>query len=144
MEAQLIPQKNNKLTTYLAWIIVAFAIFSCSSRADYNIIVGFLILFLRSQYATDKYKMIIKAVIHTILFSLLFDLVWVWKYTGYWVHNDETSELWQSLSLIHNIAYFLGIFEALLKLPIVFVLYKKFINLGSIKELLDLNYSTPK
>ena len=71
MDSQLIAQKSPKTTTYLAWIIVVLAIFSCSSRADYNLLIGFLILFLRSQYANDKYIMFTKVVFHAIILSLL-------------------------------------------------------------------------
>ena len=145
MDSQLIAQKSPKTTTYLAWIIVVLAIFSCSSRADYNLLIGFLILFLRSQYANDKYKMFTKVVLHAIILSLLFDFIWIWQYSSYWQHGEETSDLWKSLSVVHNLAYYFGIIESLLKLPIILFLYKKFNNLGGInKELFSFNYSTPK
>ena len=145
MDSQLISQKSSKSTTYLGWIIVVLAIFSCSARADYNLIIGFLILFLRSQYTTDKYKVFTKVVIHAIILSLLFDFIWVWQYTGYWVHGEDTSKLWQSLSLVHNLAYYFGILEALLKIAVMLFLYQKFKNMGGVtSELLSFSYSTPK
>ena len=144
MDAQFIPPKNSKTSTFLSWILIASAIFSCSSRADYNILIGFLILLLRS-HRTDKFKMFSKVTIHTLVLSLLFDFIWIWQYSSYWSHGEETSDLWKSLSLVHNLVFYLGIFEFLLEFPIILFLYKQFINIGGqIKELLNINYSTNK
>ena len=142
MDSQLIHQQSPKLISYLSWIMIAFSIYSCSARADYNIIIGFLILLLRSQSASEKYKLFIKAAIHILLISVLVDIIWIFEYTGYWRHGEETSDLWKSLSLIHNTTYFVGILECLLKIPILFFLYKTFNSLGGQRnELLNLKYS---
>ena len=45
MKSNFIPQRTSQTATYLSWLIIALAILSCTSRADYNIIIGFLILF---------------------------------------------------------------------------------------------------
>ena len=141
MDSNLIPAKTSKTSTFLSWILIASAIFSCSSRADYNVILGFLILLLRS-HRTDRFKYFCKATIHILILSLVFDCIWIWQYTSYWKHGEETSELWKSLSFAHNSAYYLGILEFLIKLPIVLFLYKQFINIGGqIKELFNFNYS---
>ena len=144
MDAEFIPPKNTKTSTFLSWLLIVSAIFSCSSRADYNIILGFLVLLLRS-HKTEKFKSFSKATIHSLILSLFLDFIWIWQYTSYWQHGEETSDLWKSLSIAHNIAYCLGIFELLLKFPIILFLYKQFINIGgNIKELLNLNYSSSK
>ena len=123
MDSQFIPSKTSKTLTYLSWLIITLAIFSCSARADYNLIIGFSILFLRSNYATDRFKYFIKA-------------------TKYWKHGEETSDLWKSLSFVHNTTYILGIIEHLLKYPIVLFLYRQFKGQGGDnKELLSFNYS---
>ena len=143
MESEPSFPQNPKSITYLAWIIVAFSIFSCSARADYNIIIGFFILLLRSQSISQKYLLFIKAAIHVLVVSIIIDIIWIFKYTGYWQHGEETSDLWKSLSLIHNSAYYLGIIECLLKLPLIFFLYMQFTkNGGQRNELLSLNYKT--
>ena len=145
MEGQFISPNSSKQTTYLSWIIISSSIFSCSARADFNIIIGFLILYVRSQYTSDKFKILLRATIQIIVLSLFFDIIWVWKYSKYWKHGNETSELWKSLSFVHNFSYYLGILEFLLKFPVVISLYKKFIDEGGHKnELISLNYSSSK
>ena len=135
--------KGPKTNRLLAWTMVISSIISCCSRADYNIAVGFLVLMLRSLTSTEKLKLGTKGIIHIILLSLIFDIIWVIEYTGYWTHGEDSSDLWKSLSLIHNFAYYLGIFEFLLKIPIIFFLYKQFIEQGGQNmELLSLNYSS--
>ena len=135
--------KGPKTNRLLAWTMVVSSIISCCSRADYNIAVGFLVLMLRSLTSTEKLKLGTKGIIHIILLSLIFDIIWVIEYTGYWTHGEDSSVLWKSLSLIHNFAYYLGIFEFLLKIPIIFFLYKQFIEQGGQNmELLSLNYSS--
>ena len=145
METQFISPNSWKSTTYLAWILISSSIFSCSARADFNIIIVFLFLYVRSQYTNDKFKILIRATIQIIVLSLFFDIICVWKYSKYWKHGNETSELWKSLSFIHNFSYYLGILEFLLKFPVVISLYKKFIGEGGNKnELISLNYSSSK
>ena len=135
--------KGPKTNRLLAWTMVVSSIISCCSRADYNIAVGFFVLMLRSLTSTEKLKLGTKGIIHIILLSLIFDIIWVIEYTGYWTHGEDSSDLWKSLSLIHNFAYYLGIFEFLLKIPIIFFLYKQFIEQGGQNmELLSLNYSS--
>ena len=142
MESNFISQKPTKTSTYLSWLLIALAILSCNSRADYNIIIGFLILFLRSQ----ANKSLIRASIHILTISILFDIIWIWQYTSYWNHGEEGhSDLWNSLSFVHNFSYYLAFCELLLKFPILLFLYKQFKGTGAqITELLSLNYSPNK
>ena len=143
MESNFIPQRTSKTVTFLSWILIALAILSCNSRADYNVVIGFLILFLRSQYANKSF---IKAAIHILTISLFFDIIWIWQYTSYWKHGEEEhSDLWNSLSFVHNVAYYLGICELLLKFPILLFLFKQFKGSGGQNtELLSLNYMPSK
>ena len=135
--------KGPRTNIFLSWAMVISSIISCSSRADYNIAVGFLVLMLRSLTSTEKLKLGTKGIIHIILLSLIIDIIWVIQYTGYWTHGEDSSDLWKSLSFIHNLAYYLGICEFLLKIPITFFLYKQFIEQGGQNmELLSLNYSS--
>ena len=141
MDSQLL-RKN---TILLAWIMIGSSIFSCSARADYNIIIGFLVLFLRAHSNSDKFKLFSKATIHIIVLSLIFDCIWIFEFTGYWTHGEETSELWKSLSFIHNLVYYLGICEFLIKFPIVLFLYRQFRFIGgNLKELLNFNFKPEK
>ena len=143
MESNFIPQRTSKTTTYLSWILIALAILSCNSRADYNVVIGFLILFLRSQYSN---KSCIKATIHILVLSLFFDIIWIWQYTSYWKHGEEEySDIWNSLSFVHNFAYYLSFCELLLKFPILLFLFKQFKGSGGqYSELLSLNYLPSK
>ena len=143
MDSQLLAQKNAKASTFLSWVLIVLGIFSCSSRSDYNIIIGFLILFIRSQYMIDKskFKLLLKATIHILTISLFVDIIWIWQYTSYWRHGDETSDLWKSLSFVHNLVYYLGIFEFLIKFPMLVFLFRQFqSNGGKNNELLNFNY----
>ena len=143
MDSQLLAQKNAKASTLLSWVLIVLGIFSCSSRSDYNIIIGFLILFIRSQYMIDKskFKLLLKATIHILTISLFVDIIWIWQYTSYWRHGDETSDLWKSLSFVHNLVYYLGIFEFLIKFPMLVFLFRQFqSNGGKNNELLNFNY----
>ena len=135
--------KSPRTNILLAWGMVLLSIISCCSRADYNIAVGFLVLMLRSLTSTEKLKLGTKGVVHIILLSLIFDIIWIIQYTSYWTHGEDSSDLWNSLTFIHNLAYYLGICEFILKLPIIFFLYKQFIESGGQNmELLSLNYSS--
>ena len=147
MDSQLLAQKNAKASTLLSWVLIVLGIFSCSSRSDYNIIIGFLILFIRSQYMIDKskFKLLLKATIHILTVSLFVDIIWIWQYTSYWTHGDETSDLWKSLSFVHNLVYYLGIFEFLIKFPMLVFLFRQFqSNGGKNNELLNFNYLPDK
>ena len=147
MDSQLLAQKNAKASTLLSWVLIVLGIFSCSSRSDYNIIIGFLILFIRSQYMIDKskFKLLLKATIHILTISLFVDIIWIWQYTSYWSHGDETSDLWKSLSFVHNLVYYLGIFEFLIKFPMLVFLFRQFqSNGGKNNELLNFNYLPDK
>ena len=147
MDYQLLAQKNAKASTLLSWVLIVLGIFSCSSRSDYNIIIGFLILFIRSQYMIDKskFKLLLKATIHILTISLFVDIIWIWQYTSYWTHGDETSDLWKSLSFVHNLVYYLGIFEFLIKFPMLVFLFRQFqSNGGKNNELLNFNYLPDK
>ena len=144
MDSPIVPQKKVKTSTILTWLLLASAIFSCSARADYNILLVFLILLLKS-HRTDKFKMFLKVVIHILVLTIFLDFLWIWQYTSYWRHGEETSDLWKSLSFVHNLTYYLGIFEFLLKLSIILFLYKQFSDIGGHpKELLSINYAPNK
>ena len=140
MDSQLVGHKSQKTNILIAWTIIALSIFSCSSRPDYNIIIGFLILLLRSL-SNQKLKPGLKGCIHIILISLIFDIIWIFQYYSYWRHGEDTSDLWKSLSLLHNITYYVGICEFLIKLPALFFLYQNFKECGTLGELISLNYS---
>ena len=74
--------------------------------------------------------------------SIIFDIIWIIQYYSYLKHGVYTSDIWKSLSFIHNLAYYLGICEFLLKLPVMLFLYKQFNSLGGeLKELMSLKYS---
>ena len=139
MNSELIKRTKGNLPLYITWGLIALSIISCFSRPDYNIIIGFLILFLRSK---NNEKKAIKCGLHLILFSLIFDIIWIIKYTSFWRHGEETSELWQSLSLTHNLAYFLGFLEMFFKIPLAIIYFKNFKRLeGRNSELLNFRYS---
>ena len=141
----LITQKTMNNSNLLSWILIVSAIFCCSCRADYNVIIGFLILFLRSQIFSDKMKLLLKATFQILILSLFFDVIWIWQYTSYWRHGEETSDLWKSLSLVHNLTYYLSIFEFLLKFPIVVIIFKQFKSVGGKNnELLNFKYLPTK
>ena len=122
-----LPNNKPRITLYIIWGLIASSILSCFSRPDYNIICGFLVLFLRNKNNGNKS---IRCGIQLLVFSIIFDLIWIIKYTSFWRHGEETSELWQSLSFTHNLAYFLGFLEMLLKTPLILVYLTKFRNSG--------------
>ena len=139
------PSKNTNSSTLLSWVLICSSIFSCCCRADYNIIIGFLILFLRSQYTNDKFKLLTKAIIHILVLSLFFDIIWIWQYTSFWSHGKGTSDLWKSLSFVHNFTYYLGIIEFLLKCPALYILFRHFKAAGGNNaELLSLSYMSTR
>ena len=122
-----LPNNKPRITLYIIWGLIASSILSCFSRPDYNIICGLLVLFLRNKNNGNKS---IRCGIQLLVFSIIFDLIWIIKYTSFWRHGEETSELWQSLSFTHNLAYFLGFLEMLLKIPLILVYLTKFRNSG--------------
>ena len=131
--------KETKSSLYMTWGLIASSILSCFCRPDYNIVCGFLVLFLRSR---NNDKKILRCGIHLLLLSIIIDIIWIIKYTSVWRHGEETSELWQSLSFTHNLAYFLAIIEMIIKLPLIFFYFKQFKNSGGNNlELFSFTYS---
>ena len=140
MDSGLLSAHHPKNVLYMAWALIALSIYSCCSRADYNVIGGFLVLLMRSNIASgDNYKSGIKLGIYILLFSLIFDMIWIYQFTGFWRHGAETSDLWKSLTFIHNSVYYVAILEFLLKFPMIYLNFKQFKTIGgSNKELLKL------
>ena len=144
-EKQLITDKIPLSNNIIIWAIIALSILSCISSPDYNIIIGFLILFFRGVNNSEKQQIISRVKVQIIIISLIFDILWILKYNSYWTHGEETSELWQSLSTIHNLAFYLGVLELLLKIPLCLFIYKQFSeNQGSTKDLMNFNYKPSK
>ena len=141
-----LPKNMHETNILLTWTLICTSIISCYSRADYNLIIGFLILFIRGINNNDMRKILSRLQLQFLIISFIFDIFWMCKFNSYWTHGEETSELWQSLSGIHNLAFFIGIGEFLLKIPMCFFFYKDFIaNQGSIKDLLlNFNYKPAK
>ena len=140
-ETQLLPIKLPKTSSLLCWGIITLSIMSCLASPDYNIIIGFLILFFRGINTSEKQKILSRLQLQVLIISFIFDFFWILKYNSYWTHGDETSEIWRSLSFIHNFAFFLIVGEILLKIPLCLFLYKEFSeNQGSIKDLVNFDY----
>ena len=47
-----------KMTLILSWSLITLSIISCCARPDYNIVIGFLILFFRGLNQSEKQKII--------------------------------------------------------------------------------------
>ena len=138
MKSGLLNRSKERYQLYIIWGLIASSILSCFSRPDYNIICGFLVLLLRNKTNGNKP---IRCGIQILCFSLIFDIIWIIKYTGCWRHGEETSALWQSLSSAHNLAYFLSFIEFLLKLPLVMIFFNTFKRDGGRNaELFSLRY----
>ena len=145
MEDKLLSNNMPKTSTILTWSLITLSVISCCSRPDYNIIIGFLILFFRGLNASDKQKMISRIQLQALILSFIFDILWIIKYNSLWTHGEETSEIWRSLSTVHNIAFYLGVLEFLIKIPLCLFFYKEFSdNQGAIKELLNFQYKPNK
>ena len=142
MDSHLIIQKTPKQISFMTWCWIALSICSCSSRPDYNVILGFLVLLLRRFDTSDKRQFFSKAALHILLLSCIFDGFWIVKYTGIWRHGRDTSDLWKSLSFIHNFVYYLGYVELLVKIPLIYYYYKQFRSYGTtFTELFSIKYS---
>ena len=145
MEDKLLSNNMPKTSTILTWSLITLSVISCCSRPDYNIIIGFLILFFRGLNASDKQKMISRIQLQALILSFIFDILWIIKYNSLWTHGEETTEIWRSLSTVHNIAFYLGVLEFLIKIPLCLFFYKDFSdNQGAIKELLNFQYKPNK
>ena len=143
MDSKLLNHNKTKPLVFISWGLVALSIFSCCARADYNILCGFLMLFLRSYNSNDKKKFFIKLALHILLIAAIIDIIWIIKFATIWRHGEDTSDLWQSLSNIHNTVYFIGIFEFLLKIPLIYFCYLQFRTVGGVTgELFSLKYKS--
>ena len=145
MEDKLLANNLPKTSTLLTWSLIGLSIISCCSRPDYNIVMGFLILFFRGLNTSEKRKIILRVEIQFLILSLIYDIFWIIRYNSLWTHGEETSELWRSLASVHNIAFYLGIVEFLIKIPLCLFFYKDFSdNQGVIKELVNFQYKPDK
>ena len=145
MEDKLLANNLPKTSTLLTWSLITLSIISCCSRPDYNIVMGFLILFFRGLNTSEKRKIILRVEIQFLILSLIYDIFWIIRYNSLWTHSEETSELWRSLASVHNIAFYLGVLEFLIKIPLCLFFYKDFSdNQGVIKELVNFQYKPDK
>ena len=145
MEDKLLANNLPKTSTLLTWSLITLSIISCCSRPDYNIVMGFLILFFRGLNTSEKRKIILRVEIQFLILSLIYDIFWIIRYNSLWTHGEETSELWRSLASVHNMAFYLGILEFLIKIPLCLFFYKDFSdNQGVIKELVNFQYKPDK
>ena len=145
MEDKLLANNLPKTSTLLTWSLITLSIISCCSRPDYNIVMGFLILFFRGLNTSEKRKIILRVEIQFLILSLIYDIFWIIRYNSLWTHGEETSELWRSLASVHNIAFYLGVLEFLIKIPLCLFFYKDFSdNQGVIKELVNFQYKPDK
>ena len=132
--------KTPKFVLLGAWVLVALSILSCMGRADYNLVIGFVLLFLRHFFQSQK-KLTIKASIQVLFLSLIFDFIWVLVFSSSWSHGDDRSEYWNSLFWVHNLVYLNGILELIVKLALIFFYYLQFkSSQWRIQELLNLKY----
>ena len=131
--------KTPKFVLFGAWILVALSILSCMGRADYNLIVGFVLLFLRHFFQSQT-KLAFKASIQVLFLSLVFDFIWVLVFFSSWSHGDDRSEYWNTLFWVHNLVYLNGILELILKCGLVFLYFIQFKSFGRVQELLNLRY----
>ena len=80
MDSQLLIKKTPKYITSLAYALIALSIFSCCSRPDYNVIIGFLILLLRSHDASDRKQFFTKY--YYLVFFIYFGLLNIQDFGG--------------------------------------------------------------
>ena len=66
----------------------------------------------------SRFTLLTKATIHILIISLFIDVIWIWQFSSFWRHGSETSDLWKSLSFVHNFTYFLAFLEFFIKFPI--------------------------
>ena len=141
MENQFFIPRTPKYVKFTAWSLIAISIFSCSCRPDFNVIIGFLVLFLRSFDSSEKRQFFIKAGFHILIIACIFDIFWIFKYSKIWTHGENTSELWQSLKFIHNLTYYSEYIEFLLKFPIISFYYNQFkLYDATLGEIFSLKY----
>ena len=145
MSSQPLVSNLPKASNLLTWSLISLSTISCCSRPDYNIIIGFLILFIRGLNAGEKKIIISRLQIQFLVISFIFDILWIIKYNSVWTHGEENSDLWNSLSVIHNLAFYLGILEFLVKIPLCLFLYKDFSeSQGAVKDLFNFDYKPSK
>ena len=134
-----IPISNSIITR----TIITLSIISRWSSPDYNIIIGFLLLFFRGVNNSEKQKIISRVKVQLLVISHLFGLLSLLKNNSYQTHGEETGEFWQSLSFAHNLTFYRFICEIMLKINLCFVLYKEFkANQGITKDFLNFDYKT--
>ena len=144
-QQEFLPKNLPNTSSLICWGIISLSIISCCASPDYNIVIAFLLLFFRGLNPSDKQKILSRMKLQIIILSFLFDFFWIIKYNSYWTHGEESSELWQSLSFIHNLAFYFIIIEILLKFPLCYYIYGEFRNnQGEIKELVNFNYKPTK
>ena len=77
MEDKLLANNLPKTSTLLTWSLITLSIISCCSRPDYNIVMGFLILFFRGLNTSEKRKIILRVEIQFLILSLIYDIFWI-------------------------------------------------------------------
>ena len=134
-----VSSKTPKNFIFGAWTLVALSILSCMGRADYNLIVGFVLLFFRHFFQSQK-KLAFKASIQVLFISIIFDFIWILVFSSNWSHGEDRSEYWNTLFWVHNLVYFNGILEFLVKCGLAFLYFMQFKQQGRVQELLNLRY----
>ena len=95
---------------------------SCLIRNDYNVIFSFFILIILNNFYNNNTKFFTKVIIHTLVFLILADTIWLIVMLPHWSHDDK-KDYWNSLSTLHTFVTILAFIELGLKALIVFYLF---------------------
>jgi len=127
----------------LTWVLIVSSMFFCLLRNDLNIVFGLIIIFILNRQYQLKKIFYSKILIHTIIFLILTDILWMILTFHYW-NNNENEEYNNLNKLKHmkNFVKFLSYFEIFIKILIGYLLYMDFKHQGkNIKNLLNFNYN---
>ena len=122
--------------------LICLSIFSCIARSDYNLLCGMILSFLIINYYSIKKKNALRGCIHLIILFIICDLAWIFISLSYWKHSNlEDNVYWKSLTSIHSLVYWIGIFELFIKCCLLIFLLKDFKSVGQFGELKNFNYT---
>lgn len=133
---------NTKNKLICVYSLLGLSIFSCLLRMDYNIIITFGLLLLYKNYFYLDKKLYVKIIIHTLIVSFIFDILWMIIMIPNWSSDYKTEE-WKSYSYLRVIILIFAFIEFASKAAICYFEYNSY-NIDNPDDpnyLYDMNYS---
>ena len=133
--------KQFEILELLAWALIILSIFSCLWRNDCNVLMGLIIVMTLNRRFKTNPVYYGKVIIHLLTALILIDIIWMFIMFSYWNNSTNEKLYTGTANVLHGWVEFLGVFELLVKLGMIFFVFIIYKNFGNWKGLLNFKYN---